>query len=341
MTISTTTLLGTSTIDEHAVVNSIDVSSLGLTELGKEYNTNLGRIDILAIDKNDNRVPIEVKLDEAGDSAVGQVLGYMKAVNAHRGIIVAKSFSKRVRAISADLNISLIEYIPASDNKQVLARLLDNHPETAQYTYPTVDTEWSIDPIIKRYNAEFPNSSSEYVKCLEIDDLISICQCIAINTPSYEYEYMGYINQSRADWSDVLEALIELGTKYREAKQLSGDPDPLDQRRMLLKDRWVSVRSKEHVTSTPLYPIKQQVTEFSTRKPLKSYIAKSAKQCEVKVPELNLYNALTGFMIRYSTPELCGFPTGWSDAFDDISRIHNNAIALLEWQNKLLKEGVK
>lgn len=95
---------------EGIIRDSIDVKKLGLTFVGKEYSTPLGRIDILAADGDGNKIPIEIKIGCAGDSAVGQVLGYMQAVGATRGIIMANEFSKRVEAVSPSLGIDLYPF---------------------------------------------------------------------------------------------------------------------------------------------------------------------------------------------------------------------------------------
>ena len=75
-----------------------------------EYRTNVGYIDILAQDKNEFYVVIEIKVGKARDNAIGQILGYMEAINAKRGIILANSFSERVRLVAKNLNIDLISY---------------------------------------------------------------------------------------------------------------------------------------------------------------------------------------------------------------------------------------
>jgi len=97
-------------INENFIRNNINLNELGLIFLEYEYNTDVGHIDILCEDDNGNLVPIEVKLGEAGDNAIGQILGYMKAINAEKGIIIAQSFSDRVKLIAEDLNIDLIKY---------------------------------------------------------------------------------------------------------------------------------------------------------------------------------------------------------------------------------------
>jgi hypothetical protein len=88
---------------------------------GRQYNTDVGRIDILAVDKNNNFVVIELKAHLANDSAVGQVLGYMSYVsqklakgNTVRGFIVAREFDKRVKYA--------VEYVPKLSLRQYFAK---------------------------------------------------------------------------------------------------------------------------------------------------------------------------------------------------------------------------
>ena len=97
-------------LNEQLVRDSINVEDFGLKLVGNEYKTPLGRIDILTMDETGKHVPIEIKIGKATDSAVGQIMGYMKAVNASRGIILAGSFSKRVEAVCADIGVDLIPY---------------------------------------------------------------------------------------------------------------------------------------------------------------------------------------------------------------------------------------
>ena len=46
-----------------------------LVESGTEYQTDAGRIDLLARDVNKNLVVVELKASKAKDSALGQLLG--------------------------------------------------------------------------------------------------------------------------------------------------------------------------------------------------------------------------------------------------------------------------
>ncbi|MCC4773923.1 endonuclease NucS domain-containing protein [Vibrio cyclitrophicus] len=90
---------------------------LSVVEGGIEYALDAGRIDILAKDKTDQLVVIELKAGKAKDSALGQLLGYIgclsESSNASniRGILVASDFDKRVvfgaKALS---NVKLVKY---------------------------------------------------------------------------------------------------------------------------------------------------------------------------------------------------------------------------------------
>lgn len=85
---------------------------------GRQFSTEVGRIDILAVDKDDNFVVIELKAGTASYSVVGQILGYISWVRqnmskgrAVRGIIIADDFDKRLKYASTELpNISLKKY---------------------------------------------------------------------------------------------------------------------------------------------------------------------------------------------------------------------------------------
>lgn len=86
----------------------------GLTLKGSEYEVSVGNIDILAEDKNGLPVVIEVKIT-AGDSAIGQIFGYIQAYEEEsglkqvRGLIVAQSFTERCKKAAEHANIELYE----------------------------------------------------------------------------------------------------------------------------------------------------------------------------------------------------------------------------------------
>jgi len=90
-------------------------TDLTLHDGGVEYQTDAGRVDILAVDKQKNLVVVEIKAGTAKDSALGQLLGYMGCLSAKsknvRGILVASKFDERVVFGSRGLtNIRLVKY---------------------------------------------------------------------------------------------------------------------------------------------------------------------------------------------------------------------------------------
>ena len=85
---------------------------------GEQFVTDVGKIDVLAVDKNGDFVVIEVKGSEATDKAIGQLLRYMGWVKKNlakqekvRGIIIAKKASDELRyAVSNLENVAVKEY---------------------------------------------------------------------------------------------------------------------------------------------------------------------------------------------------------------------------------------
>lgn len=95
-------------------VNEIE-SGLSLVENGIEYQTEAGRIDLLARDENNHLVVIELKAGKAKDNALGQLLGYIGCLTASesnvRGILVASGFDSRVIFAARGLpNVKLVKY---------------------------------------------------------------------------------------------------------------------------------------------------------------------------------------------------------------------------------------
>lgn len=84
---------------------------------GREVSTEAGKIDILAKDKKDTLVVIELKASQASYSALGQILSYMASIKNElgaksvRGIIVADDFDKKLSlAVTEVPNVSLVRY---------------------------------------------------------------------------------------------------------------------------------------------------------------------------------------------------------------------------------------
>ncbi len=73
---------------------------LTLVSEGVEYQTDAGRIDLLARDTHGHLVVIELKAGKAKDGALGQLLGYIgclaDSMTNIRGILVASEFDTRV-----------------------------------------------------------------------------------------------------------------------------------------------------------------------------------------------------------------------------------------------------
>jgi hypothetical protein len=100
---------------------------------GKEYPTDVGQIDILAVDDVGNLFVFELKLDRGPDRALGQLARYMGWVKVHlaagrdvRGIVVARSIDERLQYAACVIpNVSLLQY-------EVEFRLHDVGPIAAQ-----------------------------------------------------------------------------------------------------------------------------------------------------------------------------------------------------------------
>ena len=85
---------------------------------GIEYPTDVGPIDILAIDEHGNFFVFELKLERGPDRALGQLARYMGWVKVHlasdkavSGVIVARAIDQRLRyAVNVFPNVTLLEY---------------------------------------------------------------------------------------------------------------------------------------------------------------------------------------------------------------------------------------
>ena len=86
--------------------------------VGVEYSTEIGRIDLLAVDKKEGLLVIELKVARGPDEVCGQIMRYVGWVKRHlanrkpvRGLIIARHISDRIRYALADVpNISAREY---------------------------------------------------------------------------------------------------------------------------------------------------------------------------------------------------------------------------------------
>jgi len=85
---------------------------------GMEYGTDVGRIDILTVDKAGDFFVFELKLERGPDRALGQLARYMGWIKAHLagerqvfGVLVAKSIDEKLKyAVKVMPNVSLLEY---------------------------------------------------------------------------------------------------------------------------------------------------------------------------------------------------------------------------------------
>lgn len=95
---------------------------------GKQYPTDIGRLDLLCLDKNNNFLVIELKKEKAPDKTIGQIARYMGWVNANlsednqevRGLIIShESNDKLEYAASMFDDVDIKQY-------EIEMRFLDN-----------------------------------------------------------------------------------------------------------------------------------------------------------------------------------------------------------------------
>lgn len=96
---------------------------------GREYPTDVGPIDILAVAPDNTLVVMELKRDRGPDSALGQLARYMGWVRAHlaagaavRGVVVARQIDEKLRYAAAAMpGVLLLEYDIRFDVREVAA----------------------------------------------------------------------------------------------------------------------------------------------------------------------------------------------------------------------------
>jgi len=100
---------------EDAIADNLDIIEEGLRLIGRQVHLpGVGYIDILAYDKNNTPVAIEVKNGAADDSMLTQILAYMSALRRRegrnpRGIIVAEEFTEKLQQAAELLdNLKLV-----------------------------------------------------------------------------------------------------------------------------------------------------------------------------------------------------------------------------------------
>lgn len=84
----------------------------------EEYQTDVGRIDLLCQDAKGSWVVVELKADWAGDDAIGQVLGYMGWVRDNlpngssvRGVLICKNPTPRIQAAAKLVGLSIKRFL--------------------------------------------------------------------------------------------------------------------------------------------------------------------------------------------------------------------------------------
>jgi len=109
---------------ENHIVKNLDEIEEGLKIYskgditGRQFSIDNERIDILAVDKNNNYVVIELKVGTANYHVIGQILSYTSLVRRDiadkkevRGIIIADDFDRKLRYAASEVpNISLKKY---------------------------------------------------------------------------------------------------------------------------------------------------------------------------------------------------------------------------------------
>jgi|GEM_PF-1184753 len=101
---------------EDQIVSHLDMLEPGLTLVSRQESSDVGRLDLLARDREGGTVIIELKAGEAKDSSIGQIARYMgwyaaKEGKPPRAILVGSGFADPVRwAARAIPGLKLVTY---------------------------------------------------------------------------------------------------------------------------------------------------------------------------------------------------------------------------------------
>lgn len=106
--------LSEDSVQQYIYRNYTDIDP-SLIKIEREHSTRVGDADFYCEDEKKNIVVIEVKTGTAKDNVVGQILGYMNSIRENetrdvRGILVAESFTERVKIAVKSDDITLITF---------------------------------------------------------------------------------------------------------------------------------------------------------------------------------------------------------------------------------------
>jgi RecB family endonuclease NucS len=96
---------------EASLVRDLGAIEPGLSFVDRQVTNDVGRVDVLARDRNGTTVILELKVGEATDASIGQIaryLGWYSRQGKVRGILIAADFPEKVKyAASAIPHLAL------------------------------------------------------------------------------------------------------------------------------------------------------------------------------------------------------------------------------------------